>query len=263
MNSCRRCGVSTKNDHFCSRACQYAYHHESTVGKRLRVCESCGKTFTMRHMSGKAYRGETKEGRFCSKACKSRWHVENAKPKASDVSCKVYFKECNFCGRNFTDKKKSGRFCSSGCLRDYTNARLRDEYVAVKPKLMVCVVCNNSFESAKPRVTCSIGCQNKNYRINKQTSNRKRARHFNVEYQPIKPLKVFDRDGWHCQICGKHTPKNNRGKRYPNSPELDHRIPLSMGGGHTYSNVQCACRKCNGSKSNNDCRGQMPLFSIK
>jgi len=91
---------------------------------------------------------------------------------------------------------------------------------------------------------------------------RQRARHCGVEYEPINVFKVFERDRWHCQICGKPTPKKNRGTRYPNAPELDHRIPISKGGPHLYSNVQCACRRCNGLKSNKNCDGQLPLFGV-
>jgi 5-methylcytosine-specific restriction endonuclease McrA len=74
------------------------------------------------------------------------------------------------------------------------------------------------------------------------------------------PVEVFMRDQWHCQICGKPTPEKNRGTHYPNAPELDHRIPMSLGGGHLYSNVQCVCRRCNLAKSNRNCVGQFPLF---
>jgi 5-methylcytosine-specific restriction endonuclease McrA len=111
-------------------------------------------------------------------------------------------------------------------------------------------------------LTCGI-----EFKVNPKAKGRQKycsARCCHVAYERRKGhIKVFNRDGWYCQICGKHTPKKNRGKRYSNSPELDHRIPMSRGGGHLYSNAQCACRACNISKSNNDCRGQLPLFEIK
>ncbi len=72
---------------------------------------------------------------------------------------------------------------------------------------------------------------------------------------------VFVRDGWHCQICGCATPAERRGTRHQNAPELDHRIPLSRGGTHTYDNVQCACHRCNLRKGNRSVAGQLPLWS--
>lgn len=61
----------------------------------------------------------------------------------------------------------------------------------------------------------------------------------------INPLKVFDRDGWACQMCGVPTPKALRGSYEPTAPELDHIVSLANGGHHTWDNVQCACRSCN------------------
>jgi 5-methylcytosine-specific restriction endonuclease McrA len=90
-------------------------------------------------------------------------------------------------------------------------------------------------------------------------NNKKKAKHFGCEYEWVNPLKVFMRDGWICQLCGKRLKNKNRGKLIDLAPELDHIIPLSKGGAHSYLNTQCACRKCNGEK-NNDEIGQLRLF---
>jgi 5-methylcytosine-specific restriction endonuclease McrA len=49
---------------------------------------------------------------------------------------------------------------------------------------------------------------------------------------------VFARDEWTCQYCG--APAEN----------VDHVIPRSKGGEHTWENVVAACRRCNSSKEN-------------
>jgi 5-methylcytosine-specific restriction endonuclease McrA len=49
---------------------------------------------------------------------------------------------------------------------------------------------------------------------------------------------VFARDEWTCQYCG-HAAEN-----------VDHVIPRSMGGGHTWENVVASCRRCNSRKEN-------------
>lgn len=49
---------------------------------------------------------------------------------------------------------------------------------------------------------------------------------------------VFVRDHFECQYCGK-TAEN-----------VDHIIPRSKGGGHTWDNVVAACRPCNSRKEN-------------
>jgi 5-methylcytosine-specific restriction endonuclease McrA len=49
---------------------------------------------------------------------------------------------------------------------------------------------------------------------------------------------VFVRDDFECQYCGR--PAEN----------VDHIIPRSRGGGHTWDNVVAACRPCNSRKEN-------------
>jgi 5-methylcytosine-specific restriction endonuclease McrA len=49
---------------------------------------------------------------------------------------------------------------------------------------------------------------------------------------------VFARDDWTCQYCGGH------------AENVDHVIPRSRGGGHTWENVVASCRRCNARKEN-------------
>jgi len=55
---------------------------------------------------------------------------------------------------------------------------------------------------------------------------------------PLTRRAVFARDGWICQYCG--APAEN----------LDHVVPKSKGGEHTWENVVAACRRCNSRKEN-------------
>jgi hypothetical protein len=59
--------------------------------------------------------------------------------------------------------------------------------------------------------------------------------------------EVFERDGWVCGIC--RMPVDRQADPLdPASPTVDHVIPLSQGGQHTLTNVQCACLRCNSAK---------------
>jgi 5-methylcytosine-specific restriction endonuclease McrA len=51
---------------------------------------------------------------------------------------------------------------------------------------------------------------------------------------------VLVRDHFECQYCGR--PAEN----------VDHVVPKSRGGGHTWDNVVAACRPCNSRKENRD-----------
>lgn len=50
-------------------------------------------------------------------------------------------------------------------------------------------------------------------------------------------LNVYLRDKNTCQYCGKHFPKTDL--------NLDHVIPVSLGGKTTWTNVVCSCISCN------------------
>lgn len=69
-----------------------------------------------------------------------------------------------------------------------------------------------------------------------------------TQTQFVSVQRVFERDGYRCQLCGTKTLKAKRGSYHPKAPELDHIVPLAQGGEHSYRNTQCACRACNVAK---------------
>lgn len=171
---------------------------------------------------------------------------------------------CEICGEKIIGRGKHA--CSNECRMEME--RRRSFQNNKSKKLLIerkCKECEKLFipeYGNKRRDFCSDKCLGKFTRRGNPRKNKERADRFGVLYEYINVFRVFDRDGWRCQICGKKTPKKNRGTCYSNAPELDHRVPMSKGGGHIYENVQCACRKCNGLKSNKHNRGQLPLFEI-
>lgn len=50
---------------------------------------------------------------------------------------------------------------------------------------------------------------------------------------PLNRKTVFHRDASRCQYCGGH------------AENLDHVVPKSQGGNHTWENVVACCRRCN------------------
>jgi 5-methylcytosine-specific restriction endonuclease McrA len=80
------------------------------------------------------------------------------------------------------------------------------------------------------------------------SGDRGRARYYGVPYEHVNRGKVYDRDGWQCGICCEpidHTLAHPD----PRSASLDHVIPISRGGPHTYANCQAAHLDCNVAKS--------------
>lgn len=61
---------------------------------------------------------------------------------------------------------------------------------------------------------------------------------------------IFERDDYTCQYCGIAPPKDKKSIKWieKNQMNLDHVIPRSRGGKTTWSNIVCACFKCNSKK---------------
>lgn len=139
------------------------------------------------------------------------------------------------------------KFCSKRCtIRSKRTPRIE------KP----CVECGVPFITAFGRERfCTRRC-NKRYYDRIKTSRRRAAARVGED---ISHIVVFERDGWRCQICKRKTPRELIGLQVPRSPELDHIVPLSQGGAHTYANVQCLCHDCNMEKGAT-VYGQLRLF---
>jgi 5-methylcytosine-specific restriction endonuclease McrA len=94
----------------------------------------------------------------------------------------------------------------------------------------------------KAEVVVSNGMVFRSERFSIEAPSVVRLRHFvHVPFRAHAPLTrraVFARDAWACQYCG--APAEN----------LDHVIPRSKGGAHSWDNVVAACRRCNSRKEN-------------
>lgn len=111
-----------------------------------------------------------------------------------------------------------------------------------------CLFCGRPINTRREsKKFCSRTCRS---RAN-PGDDRKRCRRYGVYYDPdVKREQVFERDGYICQICGIKCDINDLGwgSNGATHPTIDHIIPLSKGGTHTWDNVQCACGLCNSRK---------------
>lgn len=274
---CERCGASFTPRHgkrFCSDACQRAGYADRTRGdkdKRLQsapehVCEHCGASFRRRKDKNNA-------ARFCSRECgfaaKSNLMVEQrVSPELRDaasllsVSYSVARCVCRQCGSRFAGGSLADRYCSEACDAEYKRARYvahNDNGRDRSPR--PCSTCGTVFAPEygdRRRKFCSSECNAKSDAA-KATRKAAKMRRRCAVVEAVDPLSVFERDGWRCQLCGVKTPKRLRGTYDHKAPELDHIVPISLGGEHSYRNTQCSCRKCNAAKSNT-LLGQLRLF---
>lgn len=118
-----------------------------------------------------------------------------------------------------------------------------------------CIYCGNKFMSDRYKKYCSNKCSKKSNEYHK-TARRREMIKSNGHYDwSISIPKLIKRDKV-CKLCGKDIDitdiKEAKGTKIAgdNYPSIDHIIPVSKGGTHTWDNVQLAHRGCNTKKNN-------------
>ena len=115
-----------------------------------------------------------------------------------------------------------------------------------------CERCGEAFFpwKGKPTRFCSMSCASRSHQgtpdphKNQRKMALRRARKREVECEVIDPLRVFTRDNWRCHMCKCRVTKDAPYPS-PNYATLDHLVPISRGGPHTYANIATACFACN------------------
>lgn len=255
----------------CSREGIKRANAKNPKPKKTHTCVICGKEFI--HRSGK-------KNLCCSSACAVEY-TRRARTKPKE------YKICQFCGRTFEVKRRDLQniYCSHECQIGEKKARkviLDEEKRANKRaaaaerarqaerpaainqvkntikrilkekqkdinRTSECPECGKIFEAERAsnsgKQYCSEGCRRKH-------DNRRRDRRLekcSVVDWSITLTKLYQRDHGFCQLCGEPVDFNAD----PNSdeyPSIDHIIPISKGGDHTWENVQLAHRGCNTKK---------------
>ena len=254
---CKSCQVAQKR----TRPRVYKFKPHQRI-KAQHDCQHCGKSF--RPFS-------STKAKYCSHDCAfEQQRIDRRAARELRAACRpgpycaVYLCKCSLCSTQFFGKAKAKHICSVECKNRLSSAKARQRNELLRivvPKQ--CKECGTVFSAGygdKRSSYCSDLCNRRVVRRIRKPQERARLRSATVER--VDPFKVFDRDGWRCQICHKPTPQRLRGTIKHNAPELDHIVPLARGGEHSYRNTQCACRKCNGRKSNS-VYGQLHLFVVQ
>jgi len=242
--------------------------------KERQSCIGCGSKFT------------GNKRKYCTKDCRIE-SIARAQGmrKREDILAEAACNQthdCLVCGKIFKPKRAGfTKACSRECgwkISGYINALKKmggrvfvRTLIRKKKKLpsdhpptpKYCKRCNTGFyPMIKHQRFCSFDCKEENQRRSRRIAkSARRAKIRGAQVEHVDPIKVFDRDAWRCKICHKKTPKAYRGSTRDLAPELDHILPLSKGGEHSYANTQCTCRKCNQMKGDT-VYGQIPLFSM-
>lgn len=152
-------------------------------------------------------------------------------------------KICLSCGKEF-ETTIAKRYCSQTCLNRSSKKR---KYKPIEIKK--CVICGKQFESFREDArTCSVKCRRERD-CNIRNNRYKKLREQGLFEESVTLKNVFIKFEGKCQCCGKLL-SFDVGVTENDYPSIDHIIPISKNGAHTWDNVQLLCRLCNCKKSN-------------
>ncbi len=155
--------------------------------------------------------------------------------------------------------------------REETIRLKREEQEKKTHAQKVCPECGKVFISSRSnQIYCCIECTKKRNNRVKDINRRRSIKENGKVNWDITLQKLIKRDKNRCYICGGKCDLNDYEKDIDgnfivgkNYPSIDHLIPVSKGGTHTWDNIKLAHHYCNTIKNNNDIyeddKGQITL----
>ena len=220
----------------------YVNGYENHTSNITITCFACGNSFERNAVKIKR---DAIQCPFCIKTERERKKAEQKAARQVEYERKI--REQSEYWKKYREQKE--------VEKQLEKDRIWDE-------VHVCPMCDRKFSIREyaeengldvtfiPTVTyCSKECRNKSFRIGHPRDHIKRAKKHGCEWESGVTLsKLIRRDGLTCALCGEPCDMND--KSYGNGsgplyPSMDHIIPISKGGGHTWSNVQVAHIICN------------------
>ena len=196
-----------------------------SIAKIRQQCKTCGCDFEY-HRVKKFCRPECRQGSF-----------RNGKPIRRH---KKKPRACVQCGSVFVSEKRRTSLCSMACVIAHKSAR--------NPiPLIPCVKCGTLFKRSLNRHSYNKYCSRECYfgsatRVTVDPLKRSTRR-----LTKPKRMEICKRDKWKCQECGVRV-RDDVDDRHPRKANVDHVIPVSLGGTNDPTNLQCLCRNCNAKK---------------
>lgn len=228
--NCAQCGSLTESTQphakYCSRECKDRRKSRKSRAGRAD-CERCGCPF----LTANKY----KPARFCSDVCRS---PQAQKPfRYSRPAGPTPPLLCEFCELWMPGGHGCKRFCSELCGRYARGV----SPTSIDVYFGDCPECGDSFTSTRPNTKfCSDRCAKK---LRKRQRRYLKRAATGGDYG-VTLRAVAKRDDWRCHLCGGKTNARYDGGR-DRDPTIDHLVPVSEGGGHTWENVALAHNKCN------------------
>lgn len=225
------------------------------MSNSTRQCEACGATL--------AGDSQGRPRKFC---------VNCRPPKRETIGSRKIEHVCLECGMKFVGSSQK-KYCSQHCRDEVTKRRKRESHYIAPGKRDRCSKCGKRVQrgrssldriicsacrdlTAKKHLKCSVdGCCKSAYGRGLCSTHYSYWYRKNVsgDWHPkywvsdARRLRIYERDRWICQLCGRPVSRFADPQRDNDAPSLDHIIPKStqLVPDHSDSNLQLAHRGCN------------------
>lgn len=221
---------------------EYAGNYTGTDGECDIRCKTCG---TVKHIKAQAIRHRSARCSVCFE--RERIEREEQKQKRREE-------------REAAKKQLQAETAEERRQRIRQREREREKEKRRRERLehitfTSCMGCGAMFlyDDRTHQKYCSKQCARRLRQKKKEVVRRIRTKAQMVD-NDITLEKLYQRDGGICYLCGRVCDWNDRvvidgtvicGDNYPS---IEHVIPLSKNGKHSWANVKLACRKCNNHK---------------
>lgn len=226
MKTCSRCKQSKELDQF---------------AKNRGQCRECQSIYEFnrrekRHEYIRQYNKKITE-------CRRQERLQASTRKSSPI----YFSTCLMTGKLFVSRTPNKRYSKEGqILRDASARHPKHRHPISEHK---CHECGNSFKGTPKAKYCSNACSKKHGKRITRLIEKVKERGCADIVDRVDPIIVFNAHNWRCAVCYTHTPYALIGSDYKeNQPTIDHIIPISAGGEHSYANTRLLCQQCNSAK---------------
>ena len=266
---CKKEFTSVWEAKYCSSECKNKYYREYKIKKEkvssitTKICVVCNKEFL----------GNWKS-KYCSSNCRMKDYFRKKKIEKTKSEP---IKKCKNCGNVLpVERNRNMVYCSAQCRieHNYIQKRVNKN----REKIKICTVCGKTFKYHANEKVCSEQCKKERKKLYKRELRKKYGRN-DRHYKRFKNTKrdwtitlkkLYEKDNGVCYICGEKCDfedfKNVDGTVICGDmyPSIDHVIPASKGGTHTWDNVRLAHRKCNYVKNDDivfvDDKGQLRIY---
>ena len=253
--------ITGKTESYCSKACydearkkrgREKYRKENGLYNKYgkeRKCKYCGKDISDRPL----------DAIYCDSHCGDMFrYFETTTNMPMDEYRKMIAeqKEQRLARLEIEAKERQKQRAVAKLAKVLHKEVLRRERVVELTR--PCVECGTPFYNIQPHaLTCTPLCSKRRANRLQRLYNSNRLNESNIIDKDITLQKLFDKYEGICYLCGKECDFNDKviteegytivGKTYPS---IEHVIPISKNGLHSWDNVKLAHHYCNTLKSN-------------